>query len=227
METTRRRDALDGGDERGAPGGVDRRLARRPVACAGWTRCGLRAGGAPLDRRLAAITATTHAATRSRKDALRVLGAPACGLLRLVGIQRRRDRSPPRSRVPAAVPADWSLSCRPARAGSRCRRAGRRPSPDVHHGADQHAHHVVQEAVGLDVEAQPSCRRAALPTRQRESGSDSAAWAHPSRRTRGSRAHPAGAWPRRGARRHRAAGRAPTRTRRRNGDAAASSVPMS
>ena len=46
--------------------------------------------------------------------------------------------------------------------------SGPSAEPDVHHGADQHAHHVVEEAVGLDVEAQPSTVGPRFPLGARE-----------------------------------------------------------
>ena len=119
-------------------------------------RCGLRARGARrwtgggLDRR-PRCSARTSADRATRARARPHAASSGSSAYSSAGIG-----GAPRSRGPAAVPAGWSRWLSAAlQQAPRCRRAGRRPSPDVHHGAHQHAHHVMEEAVGLDVEAQP------------------------------------------------------------------------
>src|SRR3954462_5940103 len=52
----------------------------------------------------------------------------------------------------------------------QARHVVRRPTPkrDVHHGADQHSHHVMQEAIGLDVIAPPAAVGTRFPGRERQ-----------------------------------------------------------
>ena len=126
-----------------------RRPARRwrHVACAAERR-----PAAPA-RRLAARRRRT--APQRRSASLRIArhaGAHAPARSASAGTARR-DTRPPRSRVPAAGPAGWSrwLSPRSSRHLDVVQRAA--AETDVHHRADQHAHHVVQEPVGLDVKA--------------------------------------------------------------------------
>ena len=172
MPAVRARPPAAGGSIAGDDCAVD---AARPAVAGVPARRGERARGAA--RGYASRTAASAAGIAS---SVSVAGRYSSG-----GIRRA-----PRSTVPAAEPADWSRWLSPRSSSISMSPSGPAPEPDVHHRADQHAHHVVQEAVGLDVEAHAAAVRPLRPFGDAAAGSGSAAWARPWRRRRGSRARP-------------------------------------
>ena len=181
------------GDDRGAARLVDRFLRA-------GLRLGLGAAGAGRCEEDASAKRVTSSCRcrRSRRGHVEVEQAP-------------RGRRPARSRVPAAVRADWCRCCRCGRAGAACLRPA---------GARARCRSWCRPACAPCAGGSDRPRResaihdpaAALPSGPRGCGSRSAAWARCARRTRGSRARPA-ARPRRGpGATDRARARAPTRT---------------